>query len=325
MAAGRPTFAPNARNKIMIMFLYGPDTYRLRRKLSEIVEYYKKSHKSGLNLIMLNLARENFGDFKSKIETTSMFKEKKLIILENAINNREFAENFLKYKKDFGDSVILFFEEGVIDARNALFKFLKKSSKCQEFDLLDGQKLKNWVRKEFFNFQTEIAPEALDELLDFVGSDLWQMSNEIKKLINFKGGKRIEKKDVDLLVRPKIETDIFKTIDAIALKDRRQALKLIHKHLGKGDNPSYLLSMINFQFRNLLTIRDLIDRGKPFYLFSGITKLHPYIIKKSYSQAQKFSLSELKKIYRKIFQIDLDVKRGRTDLQTAIDLLITEI
>ena len=309
----------------MLIFLYGQDTYRLRKKLNEMIERHKKIHKSGLNLIMLDLAKGTFDDFKDKTETTSMFKEKKLIILENAFSNRNFIENFLKYKKGREEDIILFFEEGTVDARNPLFKFLKRTSKCQEFNPLEGQKLKSWVKKEFLNYQTEISPEALDELLNFVDNDLWQMSNEVKKLISFKSGEKIEKKDVEILVKPKIEADIFETIDAIASKNKKQALKLVHKHLERGDNPSYLLSMINFQFRNLLMVRDLIEKRKPIYLFSKITNLHPYIIKKSYFQAQKFSLPELKKIYRKIFQADLSIKTGKVEPEVALDLLIAEI
>ncbi|PIV65126.1 MAG: DNA polymerase III subunit delta, partial [Candidatus Nealsonbacteria bacterium CG01_land_8_20_14_3_00_12] len=50
-----------------------------------------------------------------------------------------------------------------------------------------------------------------------------------------------------------------------------------------------------------------------------------YIIKKSYSLAQKFTIQELKKIYQKIFQVDLDIKTGRVEPEVALDLLIAEI
>jgi DNA polymerase-3 subunit delta len=167
--------------------------------------------------------------------------------------------------------------------------------------------------------------DALNKLAEFVGNDLWQMENEIKKLISFKGGKIIKKEDVEILVKSRIETDIFETIDSLALKNKRKALELIHKHLEKGDSPLYLLSMINFQFRNLLIIKDLIEKGRPYYTFQKITQLHPFVIKKSYSQSQRFSLQELKKIYQKIFQVDLNIKTGKLDPQTALDLFIAEI
>lgn len=311
----------------MILFLYGPDTYRSRQKLNEIIEHYKKIHKSGLNLKYFDGQNLDFQDFENEIETISMFKEKKLIILENVFSHEGFKEEFLKKEEKFvnSDNIILIYEGGKVAENTSFFKFLKENSKSQEFKLLEGQRLKNWVRKEVGNYQTEIETKALDQLINFVGNDLWRITNEIKKLVSYKSGKKIEVKDVELLVRPKIETDIFKTIDAIALKNKKQALSLIHKHLEKGDSPLYLLRMINFQFRNLLVIRDLIEKRKPLYSFSRLTNLHPYTIRKSYSQAQKFTIQELKKIYQKIFQVDLAIKTGKIEPETALDMLIAEI
>jgi DNA polymerase III delta subunit len=53
--------------------------------------------------------------------------------------------------------------------------------------------------------------------------------------------------------------------------------------------------------------------------------MHPFLVKKSYEQAQKFSLVELKKIYQKIFEVDLGIKTGKIEPETALDLLISRI
>ena len=151
------------------------------------------------------------------------------------------------------------------------------------------------------------------------------MANEIKKLVSYKKKGKIEVADIKLLVRPKIETDIFKTIDALAEKKKNLALNLIHNHLEKGDTPLYLLAMINFQFRNLLEVKDLIEKNIPYYQIINQSNLHPFIVKKSFQQAKRFTLPQLKKIYQKIFQVDLNIKTGKLDPQTALDLLIAEI
>ena len=319
----------------MILFLYGPDTYRSRQKLNEIIEHYKKIHKSGLNLKFFEGEELNFEDFKDEFQQTSMFKEKKLVVLTNFFSNLVFKERFLKEGKNFVNSadIILFYEKNPIPEKDSLFHFLIKNAKSQEFKLLAGQKLKNWVKKEFLNFGIEIKEEALEKLISFVGNDLWQMSNEIKKLVAYRTGHNqvttvtkvcpeIKREDVELLVKPKIETDIFQTIDAIAARNKKRALKFIKAHLEKGDSPFYLFSMINFQFRNLLIIKDLIERNLSPY---SLSHLHPYVIKKSIPLLEKFSFSELKKIYQKIFQLDLDVKTGKIEPEMALDLLITEL
>jgi len=49
------------------------------------------------------------------------------------------------------------------------------------------------------------------------------------------------------------------------------------------------------------------------------------VVKKSLWQARAFSLPELKKIYQRIFKVDVDIKTGRLNPELALDLLITEI
>jgi len=311
----------------MIIFLYGSDTYRSRQKLNAIIDHYKKIHKSGLNLKFFEGESLNFQDFKEEIETASMFKEKKLLLLEDVFSNKNFNKEFLKTGSNFvnSDNIILIYEKGEIDKNDILFQFLKENSEYQEFKPLEYEKLKNWVKKVLENYKAKIEEEAFEKLVEFVGNNLWQMSNEIKKIVSYKKGEKIDLKDIELLVKPKIEVDIFKTIDAISEKKKRLALDLIHKHLEKGDSPLYLLKMINFQFRNLLIVKDLLEENMPYYKILSQSKLHPFIVKKSYQQAQKFTLQQLKKIYQKIFQADFDIKRGRVEPETALDLLITGI
>lgn len=307
----------------MIIFLYGQDSYRSRQKLNEIINRYKEAHKSELSLRRFEGKDLAFDDFKNEFQTASMFKEKKLLILDNVFSNKEFKEEFLKNSARLAktDDVIVFYENNKVALNDSLFKFLKKNAKIQEFETISGQKLRNWLKREFEKRQANIEPMAQDRLINFVGNDLWQLSNEIEKLSAFRKKDVIKPEDINLLVKPKIENDIFKTIDAIGMNNKKQALNLLHKHIEKGDNPVYLLAMISYQFRNILQIKDLIERGKPLVS----SKLHPFVIRKTSQQAKSFSIGELKKIYRKIFEVDYNIKTGKIEPQTALDLLIAEI
>lgn len=269
----------------MIIFIYGPDTYRSRQKLQEIIEHYKKTHKSGLSLKYFDAQSDNLEELLDWLKQIPILKEKKLVVLKNALKLAERLKLFAK-----SEDIILFFEEGKLSQ-----KF--QNAKAQKFEFLKGSELRNWIRKEFGKYGAKPKPDAIEKLIDCVGNDSWQLSSEILKLVNYKKSGEIQAKDVDILVRPKIETDIFKTIRALAFRDKKLALYLIHKHLEKGDNPLYLLAMISWQFRRLLT--------------QGRNNL--------------FTPQELKKIYNKIFEADLNIKTGKVEPQVALDLLITEI
>ena len=330
-------FVLSAKDRNMIIFLYGQDTYRSYQKMNEIIDHYKKTHESGLNLKYFDFEKDDYENFQNEIQAISMFAGKKLIVLKEATLNENFQTNFLKDSKKFinSEDIILFYENKNFQTKNKIFKFLKKYAKSQEFRPLEDQELKNWAKKEFENLSAAIDQKTLGKLIAFIGNDLWQLSNEIKKLIAYKknpafarasaGKQKIEEKDIELLVRPKIETDIFRTIDAIAAKNKREAFFLIHQHLNKGDSPLYLLSMINFQFRNLLIIKSHKFSAYSLPAFSRKIGMHPYVAKKAAEQSRKFSLNELKEIYQKIFQFDLSIKTGKIDAQAALDLLIAGI
>jgi len=209
-----------------------------------------------------------------------------------------------------------------------LYKFLKKQKEVQEFKFLEKGELMNWVEREFRKHRREIDSIGLEILVRSTGNDLWKASNEIIKLVTYSAknsSPRISSEDVKMLIKPEIEPEIFQTIDAIASGNKKRAMILLHQHLKKGDSPIYLLSRIKWQFSNLLSVKDLTERRKPFAEIIKITALHPFVVKKSYALSQRFEMGQLKKIYRKIFQLEIKIKTGKIEPGLALDLLIAGI
>ncbi len=302
----------------MIFFIFGLDNYRSKKKLDQIVGEYQKVHKSGLNLKSLDMGKEKYEEFEKIFKTNSMFQEKKMIVLKNSFSNSDFKEKFIeninKIKKI--KDIIVFYEDKDVKKNDKLFKVLKKEAHCQEFAPLEKEKLRQWIKREVEENGAEIDIRALNLLMNYTDNDLWNLSNEIIKLINYT--KHISTTAVSDICNPKIETDIFKTIDAIAAKNKKIALHLIHKHIEKGDSPLYLFSMIVFQFRNLLIVKQA-----PSY--KNIAGLHPFVARKSFFQAKSFSLEELKKIYQDLFKVDLKIKTGKIEPMAALDFFVSRI
>jgi len=310
----------------MLILLYGEDNYRLRQKLKEIKESYQAKHKSGLSLAFFREGESDLDKIREKVEAVSMFDEKKLIVLEDLFQNKDFREDFFDYAKerklkDDEDVVIVVCHEDKL----AVSRIKNKFSMIEEFSLLSGPALTSWAKKEFKKNEAEINSEAFKKLIAYVGNDLWRLSGEINKLVNYRGGEEIKEEDIDLLVKANLDANIFKTLDALAQRDKKTALWLIHEHLERGDNEMYLLSMLAYQLRNLIRLKDLIERGEPYYSLSQKSGLHPYVVKKSSEQLRNFTLDDLKKIYRRLAEIDFKIKVGLTDGPTAIDLLVAEL
>ena len=318
----------------MILFLYGKDAYRLQQKLKEIENQYKKVHKSGLNLEKIDALETGFREFADNLSQYSMFIKKKLFFLENLFSNQDFKKNFLDKIEKIAQSqdLIVVFEKKELPKRDKLFLNLKKYGKCQEFQPLKEKELKDWVRNEFQKCKAEIEGKALEKLIEFVGNDTWQLSAEIKKLAAYKQPTavgdlktKIETKDVELLVKPKVEADLFKIIDALAQKNKKKALELIQENLLKENKPLAILNMINFQFRGLLIAKSLMEEGRTLGDFLKLNIFKPYPARKSWYASRGFDLNQLKKIYQKIFEVDLAIKSGKIEPEEGIKMLIAQI
>ena len=298
----------------MIILLHGKDTYRMKKKLREIMDEHKEKHKSGLNLRYLEGKNVSLDDLRNEILGISMFKEKKLIVVSDLFSNSKLKEELLEKGKAFIDSenVLLLSEGEAVPAKDKLLAFLEKEGKVQDFEPLSGAKLRAWVVKEVEEKGGKIDEGALGLLIEYVGDDLWRMENEIGKLVNY--SKEIKEGDVKEMVRPDYETNIFDTIDAIAVRDKKKAVELLKEHLEKGDSVLYLLAMIASQIRNIISAKS-----------GSVAGMHPFVQRKASYQAKNFSMEDLKRIYSRITDLDFEIKVGKMDQDIALDVLISEI
>lgn len=310
--------------KIMIILLHGADTFRAREKLNEILKEYQAKHRSGLNLLRFDKA--DLTEIRQAIESVSMFDEKKLIILKNFLEDKKLLDDFFAYAKkrklkDNQEVIIIFYQEN----KAALGKLKSQLTMSQEFKQLAGLELVRWVKSQALKHGGQIDNLAANKLIAYAGQDLWQLDNQLQKLVSYKAGKLIEHQDVDRMVKANLSVNIFKTLEALAGKDKKQALRLLGEHLKQGENEIYILSMLIYQIRVLLRLKDLMVKGTPYQQLAKITKLHPYVVKKNSSQLRNFSLDQLKQIYRRLLDLDWQIKTGRLDGLIGLSLLIEEI
>ncbi len=315
----------------MIFFLYGLDSFRSKEKLDEIMSVYRKSKGQTADIKFFDFSNSkiSFQEIKDSSATLSLFQSKRLFVIKNFFENpnedfkEKFIENFDKFLKS--EDTFIFYEEIAPRQNDRLFKLLSSKSKAASFNPLVGKPLENWIDQELLKYKAKIDPIAKNTLIFFAGNDLWLLSNEIKKLAAFKDGKTIALEDIKLMVRPNMEAEIFKTMEFIVQKDKKNALASIARHLKNGDAPQYLFYMITGQFRNLVAVKWLLEKRVQFSALAKAMALPPFVARKLADFCQNFTYPELKNIYRYLRDLDLDIKTGRVEPEAALEILIAKI
>ena len=317
----------------MILFLYGPDTYRSQQKAVAIIDQYRKVYPGAMGERIIDCATSQAGVFQHEIEATSLFERKKLMVLKDLFLNSEFVRAFDEKKKILESSdrhIVLLLSRAEIKekTKNKLYQWLKKNAKCQEFSFLPPAKVVLWVQGEFQKYGVVCATRPAETLARLGGNDLWALSGEVSKIAAFLAGQKrssVKEADILLLVSAQLHVDVFATVEHIARGNKKEALELLYRHLKKGDSPHYLFSMVQYQFRVLLELRDMMDRGLSVPQIVAKSKLHPYVVKKGMAAAHKFSLRQLLTLYASFFELDLGSKTGKKDIEASFDLLLAKM
>lgn len=315
----------------MIIFLYGPDSYRLKQNSQIVLDNYRKKHPSGI-FFKFDLSDVNeTAKVEDAVKSGSLFGEVRLIVLKNAFFSEDGSgrvgeliktQNILKEK----DIVLVFIEnqEGKELAKNKiLFSLLTRKDPAQSnlvrnIEYLEGEKLTKWVKSEFVSRKCSIEQDAIKELVTTTGNESWALVNEIDKLCNFKISGIIKKEDVILLGFKKMDLNIFDFVDAIAEKNKTKAYEILFKEIKNSRDPYYLLSMIVYGFRNILLIKNLVERKMDPSLIAKKSDLHPFVVRKTSVSVSKFTLDELRVFYKKLLDIDTLSKNGTVNIIDAL-------
>lgn len=312
----------------MIQLIYGEDNFQSRQRINKIKEDFIKKDPSKINLASFDVEEVEFKSIKQAIQSQPFLAKARLIIVSNLISkgHKNIQEKFydLIDNKEIPESnEVILFEAGKMKKNIRLYKIIKKLGKVEEFNPLFGYQLNKWIEDEVKIRGGRISREVVSKLAAFVGNNLNQLNCEIDKLIVYKGDKEIIEKDIDLQVRAKLDDNIFNFVDALGRKDKSTALKLLHEQIEQGQNEIYLLTMISYQLRNLITIKNLSDSGVNQLEVAQKAKLHPYVVKKTMSQINSFDLEKLKVMYHDLLEADISFKTGGAfNKKLLLDMLV---
>lgn len=310
----------------MIIFLYGSDRYRLFQNRDAVVAKFREKHGGALNVQAVDGATPTaVADLKAALGNNSFFNEMQLVIVQDIFSNPTVAgqiEELLErydVRRDKQRIVVGVHGGSASSAKPPeLFKVLShKDNLVREFAPLAAGQFETWLKKEAHERGAPFAPGALRQFIVLAGTDTWNAINNLEKLVAYSRGP-ITLAAVNELVSTDAQSEIFVFIDALGRRDQGRALNLLHRELSLRQDPYYLLSMIIYQFRTLLMVRDAMERTNNSTIIATETGLKPFVVSKMKAAAARYKMEDLRRIYQTLCDLELGAKQGIHDLQDAL-------
>lgn len=313
----------------MFYIFHGDDTHSQRETLARLKSQLGAADMLDLNTTRLDGKGLQFSQLRHACDSMPFLAPKRLVIVENLLSSspdKTLLDDLLGYLPTMPDTArLVFLEEKSVSARSPLLKLAESAENgySKAFSLPEGAGLERWIRGRAEQLNGRLSPRATQMLAANVGSDLRTLDNEIEKLVLYKGeGETVEAEDVTRLCPYVAESSIFDLVDALGGRNGRQAALLLQRKINEGTDPFFLFAMFVRQFRLLIQVKELADSDVRPPAIAKQLKIHSFVAGKLYQQSGQFSLSQLEQIYAHLLDIDIGVKTGRTDMSTALDLLV---
>lgn len=306
----------------MTIFFYGVNSYALRQQLSQMVQAYLAKAGSDYGLERIDGAAVKAEGLRAALQATPFLASSRLVIVEGVAGNKPVAEKLAGLMKLVPQSTVAVFVEREVDQRTVAFKALKAADKVVKFEVLEGPKLLSWIKAEIERLGGTAEPAAIRELVELAGGDQWRLAGEINKLVNYNAKVTVE--TVNALVERSVERTIFDLVEAMAAGRVGAAMTAYRALLEHRESEMYVLTMIQWQLRNLLLAKTAPAGMAPADLAKA-AGMSPYVAGKMMAAQSALDEGLLVAAYRAAADCEFDIKTGRLKAEVAVEQLIFRI
>lgn len=301
--------------------LYGEEKY--------LVRTYKNMLKDGIckdddmNFSYYEGKDININDIRDTSQTLPFFAEKRLILIENSGMFKTSSEDMADIVKNAPETTYFIFVENEVDKRNKLYKTLSQTGYVCEMKNQTDDALANWVFRFFADNGKQITREDMNLFLRIAGPEMDNLYNEAMKLSAYCMDKDIiTAEDIMSICSTKTVDRVFDMIQAMALKNTDEVMKLYGDLLALKEPPMKILALIGRQFSQLMAVRRLLDDGQGSQAISERLGIRSFFVGKYIGQAKRYSAKELEQAVNDCVEAEFAVKSGRTEDKYAVEMLI---
>lgn len=210
-----------------------------------------------------------------------------------------------------------------LDRRKKITKRLLDQATVVDCQPIRGYELRKWLDEMIASHEITMTEEAKLRFEAEFGPNLYLLQKEIEKIAQYVGdaGEVTEEKLLEIMSGSMEQTAIELT-DAVLLHDLKKAIT-IYKQLEKmNENPIGMIALLAYQFRMILQVKLLVEKGYPLQRIQSEVKAHPFVVKKAFERSRQYNLQSLYYVINELTETDYRIKSGQMEKEIAFELLL---
>ena len=314
-----------------IYVLYGEEKYLQEEYLKKIKKLFGKLD-VGINYIILD--ENSISSLISDIETPAFGYEKKLIIIRDSglfkkdckSSEKDRIKTYINENIDIINNycVIVFIEETV--HKMDFYKTIEKLSLVIETKTMKLPEIKARLKKICSLYKVNINNRELDYLIEISGTNMQNLINEIRKLIEYAGENgEISKESIDKLCIKDIQAIIFDLTDFLGNKEIEKALEVLNNLIYNREPLQKIMITLYNHFKKLYLTKLTVNESRDIAQVLELKPNQIFLTSKYKKQSGYFTEKGLINILEKLVELDYDTKNGLMDIDVGLKSVISSI
>ncbi|NVJ87876.1 MAG: DNA polymerase III subunit delta [Flavobacteriaceae bacterium] len=250
-----------------IYFLMGDEPYYIDWLSDFIEDNVLDETEKGFNLQVMYGRDVTIDDIVMAAKRFPMMAEKQVLIVKEAQDLSRSIDKLLSYAENCQPTTVLVinYKYKKLDKRKKLHKAIAKTGVIFESKKLYENDVATWITRVLKGKNYKIEPKASQMLVEFLGTDLSKIANELKKLmLILPNNSIISDHDIEENIGISKDFNNFELLKAIGNKDVVKANRIINYFISNPkNNPTVMtVSLLNNFFTKLLLFHGLQNKSK---------------------------------------------------------------
>ncbi|WP_339704935.1 DNA polymerase III subunit delta [uncultured Kriegella sp.] len=307
-----------------VYFLCGEEAFYVDEITKHIEKEVLTEEERGFNQVVLYGKDVSIDDIIGNAKRYPMMAEKQVVIVKEAQHLSRTIENLTVYCDNPQPTTVLVicYKYKKLDKRKKLHKSINKVGVVFEGKKLYDNQVADWIRKNLKSKGFTISHKATVLLVEFLGTDLSKIDNELKKLqFVLPKASEITAEDIEQHIGISKDYNNFELKKAIGERDVLKATKIINYFSqNPKDNPFVLtVTLLHSFFSQLLQYHGLNDHS-PKNVASAL-RISPYFVNEYQTAARNYPMKKVSNVIASLREMDLKGKGVGANGTSQADLL----
>jgi len=306
-----------------VYFLMGDEPYYIDKISDFIEDNVLEESEKGFNQVVMYGRDVSVEEIVASAKRFPMMAEHQVLIVKEAQELARTIDKIESYATNPQPSTILVFNYKYkkLDKRKKAYKAIAKTGLIYESKKLYENQVSDWIRNTLGDKKYNIEPKAAQLLVEFLGTDLSKINNELDKLTSvLPGGTIINSTHIEENIGISKDFNNFELRKAVGVKDIVKANRIINYFSqNPKSNPLVVtISLLHSFFTQLFIYHGLKDKSKASA--AKALKVNPYFVDDYVMAARNYPMRKVSHIIG--FLRDADVRsKGVGANQSQSDIL----